>query len=225
VSATVYYQSIEAVVALHFLGNMADNNGNFVLEPCVLGGLCDGRKPATEPPVVEGAPPVPMVVRNWLISVDGAPDAVGLHMATYPDAGGRNAYQDTVVKVFFSRPVRGVDNRSFILTDSHGIQVPAWVDQIGDGAWGLFPNSVTLKAGESYTARLKSGICGLAHDCTTHDTVWQFSVSKDAGQGTGDTSIPMGFTVPTIHGNTLAATGKRTPTRGTKQTASREARE
>ena len=72
VSATVYYQSVEAVVALHFLGNMADTNGNFVLEPCVLGGLCDGRKPATEPPVVEGAPPVPMVVRNWVISVDGA---------------------------------------------------------------------------------------------------------------------------------------------------------
>ena len=51
VTAAVYYQSIEAVVALHFLGNMADTNNNFVLEPCVLGGLCDGRKPATEPAV------------------------------------------------------------------------------------------------------------------------------------------------------------------------------
>ena len=40
---------------------MADTNGNFVLEPCVLGGLCDGRVPHTEPAVVEGAPPVPMM--------------------------------------------------------------------------------------------------------------------------------------------------------------------
>ena len=44
------------------------------------------------------------------------------------------------MKVFFSKPVRGVDNRSFTLTDSRGKQVSAWVDQIGDGAWGLFPD-------------------------------------------------------------------------------------
>jgi hypothetical protein len=203
---------------------MADTNGNFVLEPCVLGSLCDGRKPATEPPVVEGAPPVPMVVRNWVISVDGGPvDVGGLRVATYPNASERNAYQDTVVKVFFSQPVRGVDNRSFILTDSRGVQVPAWVDQIGDGAWGLFPNSVMLKAGETYIARLKAGICGLAHGCTTRDTVWQFSVTKDAGQGSGDTSIPMGFIVPTIQGNTLAASSKRARPGGTKQKAGRQA--
>jgi len=53
VSAAVYYQSVEAVVALHFLGNMADTNNDFVLQPCVLGGLFDGRKPSTEPAVVE----------------------------------------------------------------------------------------------------------------------------------------------------------------------------
>jgi hypothetical protein len=163
------------------------------------------------------------VVRNWVISVDGAPaDKAELRVASYPNAGERNAFQDTVVKVFFSQPVRGVDNRSFILTDSHGVQVPAWVDQIGDGAWGLFPNSVMLKAGGSYTARLKAGICSLAHDCTTRDMVWQFSITKDAGQGTGDTSIPMGFTVPTIHGNILAASSKHARTRGIKQTASRQ---
>jgi hypothetical protein len=80
-----------------------------------------------------------------------------------------------------------------------------------------------LKAGETYIARLKAGICGLAHDCMTRDTVWQFSVTKDAGQGTGDTSIPMGFIVPTIHGNTLAASSKRARTRGIKQTVSRQA--
>src|SRR5260370_15638682 len=41
-SSAVYYQSVEAVVALHFLGNLADTNNNFVLEPCVVGGLCSG---------------------------------------------------------------------------------------------------------------------------------------------------------------------------------------
>ena len=40
VTAAVDYQSFEAVVADKFLGNMVDDNGNFVLEPCVLGGLC-----------------------------------------------------------------------------------------------------------------------------------------------------------------------------------------
>jgi hypothetical protein len=80
-----------------------------------------------------------------------------------------------------------------------------------------------LKAGETYIARLKAGICGLAHACTTRDTVWQFSVTKDAGQGTGDTSIPMGFIVPTIHGNTVAASSKRARPRGIKQTVSRQA--
>ena len=72
VTAAVYYQSVEAIVASKFLGNMVDDNANFVLEPCVLGGLCDGRVPHTEPAVVEGAPPVPMIVRNWVIAVDGA---------------------------------------------------------------------------------------------------------------------------------------------------------
>jgi len=39
VTSSVYYQSVEAIVALKFLGNMTDTNTNFVLEPCVLGGL------------------------------------------------------------------------------------------------------------------------------------------------------------------------------------------
>ncbi len=203
VSATIYYQSVEAVVALHFLGNMADTNQNFILEPCVLGGLCDGRKPSTEPPVVEGAPPVPMAARSWLISIDGAPkDRNELRVATYPQPGARAAYHDTVVKVFFSAPVRGVDNRSFVLSDSRGTQIPAWVDQIGDGIWGLFPNSVILKPGETYTARLKAGICDLAGNCTRQDTVWKFSVSKEPSQAAGDTSIPVGFRLPEAHPQT-----------------------
>jgi hypothetical protein len=199
VSAAVYYQSIEAIVALHFLGNLADTNNNFILEPCVLGGLCDGRKPSTEPAVVEGAPPVPMAVRNWIITVDGAPaDKSPLRVVSYPTPGATDVYQDAVVKVFFSKPVRGIDGGSFSLTDSHGASVPAWVDQIGDGTWGLFPNPVVLKGGESYTARLKAGVCDLSGaNCTRQDMVWKFTVSKEASKGSGDTTIPMGFALPT----------------------------
>jgi Bacterial Ig-like domain len=194
VSAAVYYQSLEAIVALKFLGNMADTNNNFILEPCVLGGRCDGRTPNTEPPVVEGAPPVPMTVHSFMLPVANAPvGKTSIEVGTYPAPGAAQVYQDAVVKVFFSRPVRGVDNRNFILTDSHGRQVPAWVDEIGEGAWGLFPNQVLLKPGERYTARLKSGICDSLANCTTRDTVWSFSISKDPEHATGDTSIPIGF--------------------------------
>src|SRR2546423_9560051 len=48
VTTAVYYQSIEAVVALKFLGNMADNNNNLVVEPCVLRGRCEGRTPSSQ---------------------------------------------------------------------------------------------------------------------------------------------------------------------------------
>jgi len=189
---------------LHFLGNMADTNNNFVLEPCVLGGLCDGRTPASEPAVVEGAPPVPMIVRNWVITLDGSrTEQDSARLAVYPAEGAQNAYQDTVVKVFFSQPVRGVDDRSLTLTDSHGKQVSAWVDQIGDGVWGLFPDPVLLKPGESYTARLKTGICAFSGACTKQDTVWKFMVCKEASQGTGDTSIASGFIVPEARTHTL----------------------
>ena len=197
VSAAVYYQSVEGMVALHFLGNLADTNNDFVLQPCVLGGLCDGRKPSTEPAVVEGAPPVPMVVRNWLISVDGQKsEAAAMGVSTYPASGATQVYQDAVIKAFFSRPVQGIDARNFTLTDSHGAQVPALVDQIGDGAWGLFPGRILLNGGETYTARLKAGVCDFSGNCTHQDVVWKFTVTKDPEQGRGDTSIPAGFSLP-----------------------------
>jgi hypothetical protein len=197
VTTAVYYQSLEAIVALKFLGNLADTNNNFVLEPCVLGGRCDGRTPSTEPPVVEGAPPVPMVVRNWIITVEGMPaDHRSLQTALYPAAGATRVYQNAVVKVFFSKPVTDVDTRNFTLTDSSGAAVPAWVDQVGAGAWGLFPNQVILKAGETYTARLKAGVCDSSGNCTKQDFVWRFTVSKEAEQASGDTTIPQGFTLP-----------------------------
>src|SRR6185295_13182271 len=78
ISAAVYYQSLEAIVARKFLGNLADTNTNGVLEPCVLGGRCDGRRPSTEPAVVEGAPPVPMEVRNWIVRIDGETPATAV---------------------------------------------------------------------------------------------------------------------------------------------------
>jgi len=196
VTAAVYYQSVEAVVALKFLGNMADTNENFVLEPCVLGGLCDGRTPSTEPAVVEGAPAVPMIVRNYLIPIAGAskkqtPPAV----ATYPGDGATHVYPDAVVKLFFSKPVRGINSKTFTLKDSRGIEVAADVDQIGDGVWGLFPNVILLKPGEKYTARLSRGVCDFSDGCTSSDLTWSFRVSPEGEQATGDTSVPAGFVI------------------------------
>jgi hypothetical protein len=194
VSAAVYYQSVEAVVAMKFLGNLADTNNDFVLEPCVLGGLCDGRLPNVEPAVVEGAPPVPMAVRNWVIAIAGVREKrTPPRLTVYPQPGTTNVFQDAVVKVFFSEPVGGVNGQTFTLVDSRGSRVPTSVGQIGDGTWGLFPNRVFLEGGQTYTARLKGGICGVAHNCTAKDMVWSFTVTTVRGQGNGDTSVPMGF--------------------------------
>jgi hypothetical protein len=196
VSAAVYYQSVEAIVASKFLGNMVDTNTNFVLEPCVLGGLCDGRTPATEPAVVEGAPPVPMVVRNWVIAIDGAPaDAAPPRLSTYPEPGARGVYTDAVVKVSFSEPVTGVDARSFTLADETGAPVPAAVDQIGPGTFGLFPHRITLKPGATYTARLASGIVDAAGNRTTDERTWTFTIAADPEHATGNTAVPASFAI------------------------------
>jgi hypothetical protein len=194
VTAAVYYQSVEAVVAAKFLGNMVDTNGNFVLEPCVLGGLCDGRVPHTEPPVVEGAPPVPMVVRSVVIAVDdAAADRAAPRIAVYPAPGADRVYADAVVKVSFSEPVRGVDEHRFTLCDARGVPVPAWVDQIGPGTYGLFPDHVPLPAGATYTARVDAGVCDRAGNCTTAPAIWSFTIAADPERAAGDTSIPTGF--------------------------------
>jgi hypothetical protein len=194
VSAAVYYQSVEAVVALEFLGNLTDTNGDLVLQPCVLGGPCDGRKPSTEPPVVEGAPPVPMVARDALIAVDGrsgGPD--GPRLSVYPLDGAARAYGDTVVKVFASEPAVGVDAATFTLSDATGARVPAHVDQIGSAAWGLFPDAITLTPGGTYTARVARGVCDVAGRCTRQDRSWRFTVARDGETGAGDTSLPAAF--------------------------------
>jgi len=194
VTAAVYYQSVEAIVALKFLGNIADSNENFVLEPCTLDGLCDGRTATTEPAVVEGAPAVPMIVRNYLIPIAGiAEEEAAPAVATYPSDRATNVYPDAVVKLFFSKPVRGVTPESFTLSDSRGTKVAADVGQIGDGVWGLFPNVVLLRPGERYTARLRGGVCDLIGNCMSSDVAWSFRVSPEGEEATGDTSIPAGF--------------------------------
>jgi len=197
VSIGVYYQSMEAIVAQKFLGNMTDTNNNMVLEPCVLGGRCDGRKPRTEPAVVEGAPPVPMALRSFTIAVDGAAlDQAPPRLGVYPVPGAPRAHLDTVPKVFFSRPVTGVNATTFTLTDAKGAQLPAWVDPIGDGVWGLFANQIQLTPGATYTAHLAPGICdaAVATSCTTDGAEWSFTVAADADSSEGDSGLPIGFT-------------------------------
>jgi len=196
VTAAVYYQSVEAIVAGKFLGNMVDTNGNFELEPCVLGGLCDGRHPTSEPAVVEGAPPVPMVVRNWVIGVDGAAaDSAPPRVATYPEPGARGVYTDAVAKVSFSEPVTGVDARTFTLVDAKGAAVPAAVDQIGPGTFGLFPHHITLTPGATYTAHLAAGIADAAGNRTTEERTWSFTIAADGEHATGNTAVPAAFEI------------------------------
>jgi hypothetical protein len=197
VTAAVYYQSLEAIVARKFLGNLADTDTDFQLEPCVLGGLCDGRTPSVEPPVVEGAPPVPMEVRSWEIAVRGAaPDRTPPALRTYPANGAHDVYQDVVVKAFFNEPITGLDPSTFTLTGPDGQPVPAFVDQVGDGTWGLFPHKVFLQGGKTYTAKIASGICDASRNCTRGEVRWSFTVAAERTGGAGNTTIPVGF--PTV---------------------------
>ncbi|HKI04372.1 MAG TPA: Ig-like domain-containing protein [Thermoanaerobaculia bacterium] len=194
VVAAVYYQSFEAVVAKKLLGNLADLDTDFRLEPCVLGGLCDGRTPSGEPAVVEGAPPVPMEVRSRLIDIrGGAVDRTPPAVRSWPAAGTAGVSPGVVVKAVFSEPVAGVDAATFTLTDEAGAPVPGFVDQIGDGTWALFPHQVFLAAGKTYTARLAPGVCDLRGNCDRGGAVWSFSVGGAAGEDGGDTSVPLGF--------------------------------
>ena len=97
----------------------------------------------------------------------------------------------------FSAPVRGVDGRTFTLTDSRGTSVPARVDQIGDSAWGLFANDIVLTAGEVYAARLRSGVCDMFDHCSSSGLLWHFRVASNPGSAMGNTSLPNGFSAAT----------------------------
>ncbi len=191
VTAAVYYQSFEAMVAKKLLGNLADTNQNFTLEPCVLRGPCDGRHPTVEPAVVEGAPPVPMAVTHWVIALAGTPDTTPPTVTTYPAAGATHVYEDVVVKVIFSEPVTGVDANTMTLTDATGTAVPARVAQIGDATWGLFPHQVFLQRGATYTARVAPAVCDVAQHCLTQALTWHFTITDTPGQGQGNTRIPL----------------------------------
>jgi hypothetical protein len=193
VVATVYYQSIEAMVALKLLGNLADTDQDRRLEPCVLGGACDDRFPTSDPPVLEGAPPTPMEIRSATIRVAGArPERVAPTVTTYPAAGAQSVAGDVVIKASFAEPVTGVTGAAFTLRDSRGRLVGSSVDQIGDGTWGLFPDVTFLQAGERYTARLAPGICDADRNCTTQPVTWSFEIAEGTAAAT-DTRMPVGF--------------------------------
>jgi hypothetical protein len=148
--------------------------------------------PTVEPAVVEGAPPVPMQVVNWVIPLTGTPDTTPPTATHYPRADATEVYEDVVVKVFFSEPVRGVDATTLTLTDAAGTAVPASVAQIGDYTWGLFPHQVFLTRGATYTARVAAEVCDFAQHCLAQALLWRFTVTGTAGGGQGDTSVPLG---------------------------------
>jgi len=189
VTAQVYYQSVEAIVALEFLGNMADTDQDHHLEPCTLGGSCDGRTASSEPAVVEGAPPVPMAAASWVIDLQ-TDNITPSQFFGYPSDGATGVYQDVVPKIGFSEPVVGIDDATFTLTDAYSQTVPTSVAQVSDGVWALFPDQIFLSAG-SYTARVKAPICDTNGNCLSQDIVWSFTVG--ASGGSGNTIIPLGF--------------------------------
>ena len=148
------------------------------------------------PPPSSCAPPVPMIVRNWVINVDGvAADQSPPRFAGYPEPGARDVYPDAVVKVSFSEPVTGVDASSFTLTDADGAAVPAAVDQIGPGTFGLFPHRILLKPGATYRARLAAGVADAAGNRTGEERFWTFTVAADAEHAAGNTAIPRAFAI------------------------------
>jgi len=159
----------------------------------VLKGSCDGRTPMTEPAVVEGAPPVPVELGSWVINVTGVTDTQPpAATKLYPADGAANAHIDAVVKVDFSEPVTGVDASSFTLS-SGGVTVPAYVDQLSDGTWGLFVHDTVLAGNATYTATVAAPICDYNNNCTMTDIVWSFSTARDYAGGTGDSSWTLGF--------------------------------
>jgi hypothetical protein len=130
-------------------------------------------------------------VKSWVINITGQTDTVKPTIKKmYPPAGHATAYRDVVPKVTFSEPVKNVESK-FVLTNSSGVTLPATVSQISDGTYGIFPNGVFLTSGATYIAKIEAGVCDFNNNCTTTVTTWSFKI--DSGNGTGDTSIPLGF--------------------------------
>jgi hypothetical protein len=189
VTAAVYYQSMEAVVAKKFMGNMADTDLDHVLEPCVLNGPCDGREPHTEPAVVEGAPPVPIRLTTTTLTVSGQIDTALPVVNVYPPAMANHVYSDVVVKFTSSKPLQHVDAGVFSLHDAKGVVLPAEVAQIGDLTWALFPRRVFLEPGKTYTAQLGI-VCDASSKCSDRFRQWHFTIAAKADEALGNTSLP-----------------------------------
>jgi hypothetical protein len=194
VTAAVYYQSMEAVVAKKFMGNMADTDLDHLLEPCVLHGACDGRVPHTEPAVVEGAPPVPARVETVRIDIAGQQDVSAPLVNVYPPPMETNAAPDTVIKFTASEPLKKVDGSLFKLLDSRGQEVAAEVALISDLTWALFPRSVFLTVGERYTAQLGI-VCDTQDHCTHSYRTWAFTIASAPDYSKIDTRVP---TIPRL---------------------------
>lgn len=190
VTAAVYYQSMEAVAAKKLLGNLADLDGDHVLEPCVLRGPCDGRVPHAEPAVVEGAAPVPISVQSRVVNLGDHRDTTRPEISVYPAQFEHNVYVDVVPKVTTSEPVRGIDESSFRLIDQSGAEISAKVAQIDDDTWALFPDQVFLAAGQSYRAKLSGLICDFNDNCTNRDVSWSFTIADDPARAVADTRPP-----------------------------------
>jgi len=189
VTSAIYYQSMEAVVAKKFGGNLADTDQDHVLEPCVLKGPCDGRVPKREPAVVEGAPPVPVRVKTAVIGLGGPADTTPPRAALYPSPNEQTSYRDAVVKITTSEPITDIDESTFTLSDWKSQPVPAKVAQIADHTWALFPNQVFLTEGKTYTAHVAS-LCDRSLNCTKDPIEWRFMVAVTPDLARGDTRPP-----------------------------------
>jgi hypothetical protein len=128
-----------------------------------------------------------------VINVIGNTDTTAPTASVYPANGAANVYHDAVVKVHFSEPITGLSPSSFTLVNAQGLSVPAYVDQIGDGTWALFPHSVFLAGRTTYTARVTGPVCDLNGNCTSQPIVWSFTTARNAADGVGNTSVPLGF--------------------------------
>jgi len=156
-----------------------------------------------------------MEVENFVIALNGEKtvDVSPALVAAYPAPGATTVYHDVVPKAVFSVPVTGIDGGTFTLADSSGARVPASVHHIGDGTWGLFPDRIFLKRGETYSVRLAAGVCDFSRNCTKKPAVWKFTVASTGEQGTGDTAIPAGFPPGQPRGLLRASTVRSAETR------------
>ena len=92
---------------------------------------------------------------------------------------------------------RGVDARTFTLTDATGAPVPAAVDQIGPGTFGLFPHRVLLEAGRDvHRAPRRRHRRRRRQPARRKIGAGRFTIAADAEHATGNTAVPAAFVIP-----------------------------